>query len=139
MMVSTGISALRSACRHRAWLRLNPFARAVRMKSSSSVSISEERMTRARIEACGRASAMAGRVSAFKACPKPASHPGKPPAENQRRLMAKTSTRIMANQKLGMATPSWVAPMTERSAALLRRAAAMIPAGKAIRVDSARA
>ena len=49
---------------------------------------------------------------------KPFSHPGKPPAENQRRLMAKTSTSIIANQKFGTATPSCVAPMTPISPAL---------------------
>ena len=76
-MVSTGISALRSAWRQSAWPRLSPLERAVRMKSSLSVSISEERMTRARIEACGKASAIAGNVSALIAGQKPASHPGK--------------------------------------------------------------
>ncbi len=54
---------------------------------------------------------MAGRVSAFNAASGPASQPGKPPAENQRRFTAKTRTGSTANQKFGTAMPSCVAPM----------------------------
>ena len=45
----------------------------------------------------------------------------------------------MANQKFGMATPSWVAPMTPASTAVPRREAAQMPTGKAMRVESASA
>ena len=45
----------------------------------------------------------------------------------------------MANQKLGMATPTWVAPMMVTSVAELRLTAASTPTGKAISVDRAKA
>ena len=93
-------------------------------------------MTRARIEACGSASAIAGRVSARMPAKKPSSQPGKPPAENQRRPTANSRTSSIANQKFGTATPSWVTPMIATSVAVLRRAAAMMPAGKAMRMVS---
>ena len=109
------------------------------MKSSPSVSSSAERSTRARMLACGSASAMAGSVSAFIAAQKPSSQPGNPPAENQRRFTAKTSTSSIANQKFGTATPSCVAPITPASAAVPRRDAARTPAGNAISVESASA
>ncbi len=106
------------------------------MKSSASVSRSAERMTRARMDACGNAREIAGSVSAFRPGSSPSSQPGKPPAENQRRLIAKTSTISIANQKFGTATPNWVTPMTVTSAAEPRRDAANMPTGKAIAVDS---
>ena len=65
-----------------------------------------------------------GRVSAFRLGQMPWSQPGNPPAENQRRLIAKITTRIIANQKFGMAMPSWVSPMTLQSPGLPRRLAA---------------
>ena len=89
---------------------------------------------RARIAACGKASEIAGRVRDFRPC-KGSSQPGKPPAENQRRLIAKIKTITIANQKLGIATPSCVAPITVTSLAPPRRLAAKIPAGNAIKVD----
>ena len=136
MIVSTGIIALRNPCRQSACRADNPLARAVRMKSSPNTSSSDDRMTRARIAACGNANAIAGSVSARIPAKNPASHPPKPPAENHRRLIAKIRTSIIANQKFGMATPSCVAPITPKSPACPLRDAAKIPAGKAIRVDS---
>ena len=56
--------------------------------------------------ACGNAKAIAGRVNDFIDINSPSSQPGKPPAENQRKFIEKISTRIIANQKLGIATPS---------------------------------
>ena len=82
---------------------------------------------------------MAGKVSAFIETQNPSSQPGKPPAENQRRLIAKTSTISMANQKFGIAMPSCVAPITEISATEPRRVAAQMPTGKATKMVSAKA
>jgi hypothetical protein len=69
-------------------------------------------MTRARIDACGSASATAGSVSALRPAQTPASQPGKPPAENHRSWIAKTRTSSIANQKFGIAMPSCVVPIT---------------------------
>ena len=89
-MVSTGSMALRSAWRHNTARRGSPLARAVRMKSSPSTSSSAERVTRARIAACGTASATDGRISDFSAGQAPALQPGKPPAGTSRSHTAKT-------------------------------------------------
>ena len=96
-------------------------------------------MIRARILACGRARATAGNVSDFNAGRTPASHPANPPALNQRRLMAKTKTIRIANQKFGTAMPSCVIPMTPASTTVPRRDAAQIPAGNPMRMLNARA
>ena len=78
-------------------------------------------------------------VSAFRAGQRPADQPGKPPAENQRRVMENSRTSSMANQKFGTLMPTCVAPMMPKSTALLRRAAAITPTGMAISVESASA
>src|SRR5208282_5036027 len=103
MMVRIGVSALGSAWRQSAARRDTPLARAVRMKSSFSASMSADRATRVRIAACARPSAIAGRISAVSARPKPALQPGKPPAGTMRQCTAKASTSRIANQKLGTA------------------------------------
>ena len=97
--------------------------------------LSAERSTRARIAACGSASAMAGSVRA-RIPARGSDQPGKPPAGKSRQCSAKARTRSIANQKFGSATPIWVAPITALSAARPRRAAAMRPAGKAMAVAS---
>ena len=110
------------------------------MKSSPSVSISAERITRARIDACGSASATAGSASARSPAQSPACQPGKPPAETQRSFTAKTRTSSMANQKFGTATPSWVAPITADVGRACRGGPRpRCPTGKAIAVESASA
>ena len=117
MMVKTGTNAFRNPWFSSACLRLKPFARAVRIKSSVITSSRARRMTRVRIAACGKARAMAGRVRL--AIPRqtlmmlirpPTSQPSKPPAGNTPKVMAKTKTNMMANQKLGMAMPICAPP-----------------------------
>ncbi len=61
---------------------------------------------RAKMLACGSAKAIAGRVNDLIDNKKPSSHPGKPPAENHLRFIAKINTKIIANQKFGTAIPS---------------------------------
>ena len=65
-----------------------------------------ERIIRAKILACGNARAIAGKVKDLIDRKKPRSQPGKPQAENHRKFIAKINTRIIANQKFGIATPS---------------------------------
>ena len=70
----------------------------------------------------------------------PADQPGKPPAGNQRSVMAKSSTSSIANQKFGTAMPSCVAPITPASAsAVAPRRRPSAPTGMAISVESASA
>ena len=110
-IVTTGIRAFLTACRQSAEFLLSPFARAVRTKSSRTVSKTAERVTRAKIAACGRARETAGKTNDFKAAPKPISQPANPPAENQPSLTEKNKIKRMANQKLGTATPNCAKPM----------------------------
>ena len=58
------------------------------------------------IEAWGRARDIAGKVSDFKLGISPESQPENPPAENHRKFIEKTSTKIIANQKFGIAIPN---------------------------------
>ena len=95
---------------------------------------------RARIAACTTASATAGSTSARSPAPMPppssALQPGKPPAENQRSFTANSQISRIANQKLGIAMPSWLTLMTPTSPALPCRAAANRPSEKARAVVS---
>ena len=138
--VSTGIMALRSTCRHKAWRRVRPLARAVRTKSSRITSSTADRVTRARIAACTSASAIAGSTSAFSASKRlvavtaplsSSTQPGKPPALTHCRCTAKSRMSRMANQKLGMAMPSWLAAITPTSPSLLWCDAAYRPSASA--------
>ena len=52
------------------------------------------------------------------------SQPGKPPAENQPSCTENSRISRMANQKLGMAMPTCVRPITPTSPSLLWREAA---------------
>ena len=105
-IVTTGIKAFLKACFQSAAFLLSPFARAVRTKSSRMVSKTAERVTLAKIAACGKASDIAGKVNDFSPAPTPISQPGKPPAENQPSLTEKSNIKRIANQKLGTAIPS---------------------------------
>ena len=126
--VRTGIMALRSTWRQSAWRRVRPLARAVRTKSSRITSITAERVTRARIAACTSASAMAGRMSAARPSSKPppssSVQPGKPPALTHCNCTAKSRMSRIANQKFGIAMPTWLAAITLTSPIRLWRAAA---------------
>ncbi|MNL39819.1 hypothetical protein D3C87_1621270 [compost metagenome] len=124
MMVTTGMRAFGTACFHRAPARERPLARAVRMKSSPSISMTAERVTRPRMAASGRPSAKAGRMSECRPLQIPSCQPEKPEAGNQASFSAKSRMKRSASQKFGMATPTWAMPMTTVSPALPRLAAA---------------
>ena len=98
-------------------------------------SMTAERVTRARIAACTRASATAGRMSALKAShrPPPSSsvQPGKPPALTHCNCTANTRMSRIANQKLGIAIPNWLAAITPTSPRRLWRDAAYTPRPRA--------
>ena len=115
-IVTTGIKAFLTACLQSAAFLLSPFARAVRTKSSLTVSKTAERVTRAKIAACGNAKATAGKTRDFSAAPKPISQPANPPAENQPSLTEKNKINRIANQKFGTATPSCAKPIIPVSA-----------------------
>ena len=124
----TEVSEFGSTWRHSTALRDKPLARAVRTKSSRSTFSTAERVTRARMAACTTASEMAGSSKDCSAGhrPPPSSslQPGKPPAENQLSLTENSKINKIANQKLGMAMPSWARPITPTSPQRLWWAAA---------------
>ena len=119
MMVTTGIKAFRKACFHNAPWFVAPFALAVRMKSSFKTSSKAERVTRVRMADWGRARAIVGHKRDLRVGIIPASHPANPPPGNHLRVTENTIVRSMANQKLGMAIPSWEKPVTKKSIGLL--------------------
>ncbi|MOA18592.1 hypothetical protein D3C78_1389200 [compost metagenome] len=126
--VTTGIMALRSTWPQSTARWDRPLARAVRTKSSRSTSSTAERVMRARMAACTTASETAGSSRAWSAArtPPPSSslQPGKPPAENHCNFTENSRISRMANQKLGMAMPSWAKPITPMSPQRLCREAA---------------
>ena len=70
------------------------------------VSKTAERVTLAKIAACGKAREIAGKVKDLSATPTPISQLLNPPAENQPSLTEKNKIRRIANQKFGTATPN---------------------------------
>src|ERR1700723_2769307 len=104
MMVTIGTSELRTACRQSTWPAVNPFARAVRMKSSPVTSSPAERVTRVRTAAWGNASATAGSRRDLMAAAG-SLQPGKPPAENQCSVVEKSRMKRIPNQKSGTDMP----------------------------------
>ena len=138
MMVSTGISALRSACRHSAWPPRQALGAggadvvlAQHLEQRRAHDARQDRGLRQRQRDGRQDQRLAGRAS------RPASQPGKPPAGNQRRCTAKSSTSSIANQKFGTATPSCVsAHHADVGRRVPRRAAAKMPTGMAIAVEA---
>ncbi|MCY1545575.1 hypothetical protein D9M68_815250 [compost metagenome] len=132
MTVMTGIIALRSTWVHSTMRCDTPLARAVRTKSSRITSSTAERVMRARIAACTTASDSAGSSSDLIPAKMPSPQPSKPPAENHCSCTENTRISRIANQKLGMAMPTWAMPMRPTSPSLLWRAAAVTPTSRAM-------
>ena len=132
--VKMGIRALGSAWRNSTARWLKPRARAVRIKSSCNTSSMAERVMRASTAACTTASAKAGSNRLLRARSQACGllpQPSKPPAENQRKCTANTSTSNKASQKPGTAMPSWLTVITSLSPTRRCCAAANTPAASA--------
>ena len=122
MMVSTGI--MRVAQGHGATMAwrcsARPLARAVRMKSSPSTSISAERMTRVRMAAWGKRQ-RDGRQGQRECNPGPEARPPSPqirPPRNQREANGEDQHQKHGEPEVrAPRLPSWVAPMTAVSPA----------------------